>query len=642
MNTRSVLPFRINVVASLVVLTLVTCSFAFGQSGSASSTTSTATPPISWIDKDTGHRVTRLTDQHGSRGLYFNATVFTPDGKQMAYIANGSIYVVDLQTRKSTLLASGFVTAAVVSRSASLIYYMKSHDPRVFVADIATGGLKQIAVLPAKATINTINSDGTLLAGQYINEDDSEFQRISVASGIKPSKKARERARFDAHLHMVLFTIDLRTSVVTPILHTTDWLNHVQFSPTDPTLLMYCHEGPWNEVERIWTIRADGTNNTLVHKRSLEMKRETAGHEFWDPDGKTIWYDLQAPKGQKFFLASYNTETGEQRRYQMDRSQWSIHFNGDLKSGVFCGDGASWFGAASSPDGQWIELYHPLLTGSSDSTVNGQFRNGVIKSERLVNLSDQDYTDEPNVHLSPDHKYVIFTSNMFGPNYVFAVEVAKAAGATVSAGNTHIFSPSTAVSNETDPVTTIQVVDQANLPLTNALVIVKSLDTGRQVGQYTTGQDGRTSPIVLDKDLHRITIVCPDGTCGNTVKELHTAPFAGNVIIQALASSVGQSYVATSKVTRIVVRDSNGNALPRIEVLVRTADAAQEQWYTTGPDGSVSVTLPADPSIISAFVKWIPHVFKLASTCDSTAPAKSDGIKCMQVDSMVVLTIQRP
>jgi len=31
------------------------------------------------------------------------------------------------------------------------------------------------------------------------------------------------------------------------------WLNHLQFSPIDPNLLLYCHEGTWHEVERVWT-----------------------------------------------------------------------------------------------------------------------------------------------------------------------------------------------------------------------------------------------------------------------------------------------------------------------------------------------------------------------------------------------------
>jgi oligogalacturonide lyase len=54
------------------------------------------------------------------------------------------------------------------------------------------------------------------------------------------------------------------------------------------------------------------------------------------------------------------------------------------------------------------------------------FQPGVFHSEHLVNMAWHDYHAEPNPRFSPDKKYVIFTSNMFGRSYVFAVEVAKA------------------------------------------------------------------------------------------------------------------------------------------------------------------------------------------------------------------------
>ena len=97
------------------------------------------------------------------------------------------------------------------------------------------------------------------------------------------------------------------------------------FSPTDPDLLMYCHEGMWQKVDRIWLIHTDGTQNTLIHKRTMTM--EIAGHEFWGLDGKTIWYDWQYPKGEDFFLASYNLETHKRLAYHLQRNEWSIHFN---------------------------------------------------------------------------------------------------------------------------------------------------------------------------------------------------------------------------------------------------------------------------------------------------------------------------
>ncbi len=41
-------------------------------------------------------------------------------------------------------------------------------------------------------------------------------------------------------------------------------------------------------------------------------------------------------------------------------------------------------------------------------------------------MAHHNYRLEPNVRFSPDKKIVFFTSNMFGPSYLFGVEVNKA------------------------------------------------------------------------------------------------------------------------------------------------------------------------------------------------------------------------
>jgi oligogalacturonide lyase len=51
---------------------------------------------------------------------------------------------------------------------------------------------------------------------------------------------------------------------------------------------------------------------------------------------------------------------------------------------------------------------------------------GVFRAERLVNMAKHNYRLEPNVSFTPDQKWVVFRSNMFGDTYTFAVEVAKA------------------------------------------------------------------------------------------------------------------------------------------------------------------------------------------------------------------------
>src|SRR5947209_13570535 len=61
-------------------------------------------PPRTWVDKDTGHRIIRLTEEAGSSGFYFNVNAYSPDGKLMAYDAPDGIHVLELATMKTRLL----------------------------------------------------------------------------------------------------------------------------------------------------------------------------------------------------------------------------------------------------------------------------------------------------------------------------------------------------------------------------------------------------------------------------------------------------------------------------------------------------------------------------------------------------------
>ncbi|MDZ4798720.1 MAG: oligogalacturonate lyase family protein [Bryobacteraceae bacterium] len=227
-----------------------------------------------------------------------------------------------------------------------------------------------------------------------------------------------------ARLPMAMFTMNLQTGEVKVIHKATDWLNHLLFSPTDPKMLMFCHEGPWHKVDRIWTIRTDGTQLTKIHTRTMAM--EIFGHEFWSPDGKTIWYDLQTPRGEDFWIAGYNLETKRRAWYHLNRNEWSIHFNVTRDEKLFCGDGGDPGQVAKAPDGQWIYLFRPELLANRGIDDEKFVQPGVFRAEKLVNMSKHNYRLEPNVSFTPDRKWVVFRSNMFGPTYVFAAEVEKA------------------------------------------------------------------------------------------------------------------------------------------------------------------------------------------------------------------------
>ena len=184
-----------------------------------------------------------------------------------------------------------------------------------------TGEVTKLVTLPPRVGVTTINADETLGVGSYAETAGrgsagvwaSACRSVCFCARRKQAprqagnlvqaedKQQMMERRLAARIPVVLFKIDLKSGKITPLLHSTDWIGHMLFSPTDPTLLMYCHEGPWQKVDRVWMIHTDGTHNALIHKRTMAM--EIAGHEFWGLDGQTIWYDWQFPKGEDFFLA---------------------------------------------------------------------------------------------------------------------------------------------------------------------------------------------------------------------------------------------------------------------------------------------------------------------------------------------------
>jgi len=392
-------------------------------------------PPASWIDKDTGHRVVRLTNEPGSASFYFNVNAYTPDGSEMIYTTPEGISVLNLKTLKTRSVVQGHVRAVVVGHKTASVFYIKPEEHALYVTNVDTHETRMVGKVPPHGNIATVNADETLAAGTYDEVDEPDKQYGAQPSSSphaeqmhaldQPTNKGEMMVRrLAARIPLVLYTLNLNTGKITPLLHSTDWVNHLLFSPADPSLLMYCHEGPWQAVDRIWTIRTDGTHNQLMHQRHMAM--EIAGHEFWGWDGDTVYYDLQTPKGQDFFLASLNLNNGERTWYHMDRNEWSIHFNVSKDASLFAGDGGDPGQVAKAPNGEWIYLFHPELIKNTGLASKDFVNPGVFHAEKLVNMKKHNYTLEPNVSFTPDQKMIIFRSNMFGPTYVFGVEIAKA------------------------------------------------------------------------------------------------------------------------------------------------------------------------------------------------------------------------
>jgi oligogalacturonide lyase len=275
----------------------------------------------------------------------------------------------------------------------------------VFASSIDTKKATLIYVFPKdfKGNITTLNSSETLLAGAWNSEKEREIFTKN------PNKSSYFELIYEAREPRTLFTVNVNTGELKKLFTDSAWLNHVQFSNTDPDILMFCHEGPWHKVDRIWTINIKTKDIKLMHKRSMNM--EIAGHEWFAPDGKRIWFDLQMPRSVTFYVAGVDVQSGAEKRYALTRDEWSIHFNTSPDQKLFAGDGGDSGQVAKAKDGRWIYLFTPM----GDS----------LKSERLVEMKNHNYKLEPNVHFSPDGRWIIFRANFEGHTDVYAVDIRK-------------------------------------------------------------------------------------------------------------------------------------------------------------------------------------------------------------------------
>jgi len=416
---------RSHFIFASLTLTLAT-SLAFAQA------------PTDWIDPTTGHRVIRLSADTGGSSLYFHQNAYTPKGDKFIFDTRSGIAVIDL-----TKLGKEPVKAEVVVPDARAVgtawrtpdvYYRKAGA--LYAANIETKESRKVT----DARGSVVNADETLVVG-FANDPEAPAKvkelglPMLVTADLVNRDEAPGRLRPGGR-SLALVVTDIKTGTARKIHYSTEWLNHLQASPADPNRLLFCHEGAWHQVDRVWTIRTDGKELKLMHKRTV--KYEIAGHEFFSHDGKWVWYDLQTPRSKEFWLAGANVETGERIRYPIAREHWSVHYNVSRDGKLFEGDGGGPGSVANqtplpgakrldSPgNGQWIYLFTPTDEPKESIKVGDEtVKVGKLAVEKLVDLSKHDYRLEPNVTITPDNKWVVFRSNMHGAAHTYAVEVMK-------------------------------------------------------------------------------------------------------------------------------------------------------------------------------------------------------------------------
>lgn len=251
----------------------------------------------SFIDKNSGKEIIKLTESGINTHLYFTENSFYRDDKYILYKhADGNLANPGVTNLFKLDLETGIRTQLTDFEEMGLKPYVfnKSNDGKklffttwteLYSIDVESGKLTRLAVCPVGYFFGSISVSFddryiAVVAGDEGYIDKSKVNLHTNYTGFLESFYAHKSGRI-----MIAATDG---SGFETLYEDTHWLGHVQFAPDTNEFITYCHEGPWNYVQqRIWML------NTITRRTKpcyVQGINDSVGHEFWTRDG-LVFFD---------------------------------------------------------------------------------------------------------------------------------------------------------------------------------------------------------------------------------------------------------------------------------------------------------------------------------------------------------------
>jgi oligogalacturonide lyase len=367
--------------------------------------TATAVPmrwPAEWTapsaDPETGATVRQLTNYKAhSHHLYFTNPGWHDGGRRLLFGSDRAnrtnLFSMDLASGEFAQLTDlapppapdhvDFLSTCVnPTREEAYFWYRR----RLMAVDLRHGGLRELYVAPDGFATNMLNctADGRYVC-TGIYEDLSSRFRVDLGNGY-----VGFREYFAAHPLSQVVRIATDGSGAEVVFAERQWIGHVNTSPTQPSLLTFCHEGPWEEVDnRIWGL--DLATGRVWPIRPRTHPGERVGHEYWLADGIRLGYHGTTADRTPFYGAIRYDNT---EQVEASFPGGSTHFHSHDLS-LIVGDG--------STRDPYVLLW--------------RYENGAFDGpRRLCRHRGSFHVQQLHVHprLSPDGRQVLFTADPTG------------------------------------------------------------------------------------------------------------------------------------------------------------------------------------------------------------------------------------
>lgn len=364
-------------------------------------------------DSKTGVEVFRLTDGRGNTiHPYFTQNLMTPDGNTILLTSDRTgqwqLYALDIGEGELTqLTGDAWISphAPCLDGVNRIAYYWSSNMLKSVNIDTFETEVIYSAPEGFRPGILSITPDGRYLAFAYVENLPVSTLRGRIYSDMLERMYQRPRS--------VVMRIDLPRREALAVWGEAAWISHVNISPVDPNIILFCHEGRWHLVQRMWIVRADTHEiwPLVVQKKYLER----AGHEFFASDGRVVaqYARRDSPSSKEWihYDIFVNPDGSALKKYR-----YPARGPGHIKTNSKCTHAVGDRGFISkdfAEGGAYISLI--------------KYEDGVARLKLLCrhNTSWLSQRSHPHPIFTPDDANVIFTSDMEGTCNVYMVPVEK-------------------------------------------------------------------------------------------------------------------------------------------------------------------------------------------------------------------------
>ena len=386
-------------------------------------------------DPFTGVEVIRLTDNKGIYDRpYFTSPQFSGDGRYTVFVSDftgrvrvknpdapaigkvgfGELFLLELDTGKAVQLTEGEAIKmghgahAMLREDGKKAYYYSNEY--VKEVDCSTLESRELMRIPATYNFHSLSASRDCRYIAFCVVEEIPLLSACFAT-LDSDATPGSRERYFNEPRSLVFRYDLEKDKAEVVTGGHARLTHVSLTPDDADWMLYCHDGPWYLVQRMWMARvgADEVKPLVIQQKGLEA----VGHEFFTPSGRVgAQYSYRYKPDMPFFLFAdlyIDPDGGNQERYYYPYRR-TKHASVSCDETLGVGDVACLTADMKDAD-RYLSLIHYNRTDH--------------RAEVSI-LCAHDTSGKKSAHVhpvfTPDGKRIVFSSDKEGRLNIYMVE----------------------------------------------------------------------------------------------------------------------------------------------------------------------------------------------------------------------------